>query len=63
MTPEVTFDLRFKLLDLDSLCSNVSMASYFYHSQDVSTRHMLHLPLKPCQDKQLTSRATLGSKN
>ena len=63
MTSEVAYDRRFKLLDLDSLCSNVSMASNCYRSQDVSSCFLLLPLLKPCQDGTLTSRALLGSKN
>ena len=63
MTSEVAYDRRFELLDLDSLCSNVSMASNCYRSQDVSSCFLLLPLLKPCQDGTLTSRASLGSKN
>ena len=62
MTSEVAYDRRFELLDLDSLCSNVSMASNCYRSQDVSSCFLLLPLLKPCQDGTLTSRASLGSK-
>ena len=62
MTPEVAYDLIFELLDLDSLCSNVSTASNCYNSQDVSSCFLLLPLLKPCQDGPLTSRASLGSK-
>ena len=57
MTPEVAYDLRFELLDLDSLCSNVSMASNCYRSQDIASCHLLYLPPKPCQDEPLTSQS------
>ena len=63
MTSEVAYDRRFELLDLNSLCSNVSMASNCYGSQDVSSCFLLLPLLKPCQDGTLTSRASLGSKN
>ena len=63
MTSEVAYDRRFELLDLDSLYSNVSMASNCYRSQDVSSCFLLLPLLKPCQDGTLTSRASLGSKN
>ena len=63
MTSEVAYDLGFNLLDLENLCSHVSMVVNCYHSQDISSCHLLHLPLKPCQDEPLTSRASLGSKN
>ena len=63
MTSEVAYDLGFNLLDLENLCSHVSMVVNCYRSQDISSCHLLHLPLKPCQDGPLTSRASLGSKN
>ena len=62
MTSEVTYDLGIKLLDLDNLCSHVSVVSNCHQSQDVTTLHTLLLPLKPCQEGPLTSRASLGSK-
>ena len=61
MTSELAYG--FSLLDLENLCSHVSMVVNCYHSQDISSCHLLHLPLKPCQDGPLTSRASLGSKN
>ena len=61
MTSELAYG--FSLLDLENLCSHVSMVVNCYPLQDIFSCHLLHLPLKPCQDGPLTSRASLGSKN
>ena len=63
MTSEVTYDLGIELLDLDNLCSHVSVVPNCHQSQKFTTFHTLLLPLKPCQEGPLTSRASLGSKN
>ena len=60
---EVQYDLKIKLYDLNNLCLNFHLSFICYNSQNVYTWHMLHFPLKPCQDEPLTSRALLGSKN
>ena len=63
MTSEVTYDLGIELLDLDNLCSHVSVVPNCHQSQKFTTFHTLLLPLKPCQEGPLTSRASLGSNN
>ena len=56
MTSEVAYNLQFELIDLDYICSHVSMACIYHYSQDVTTCYLLLLPfLKPCQDHPLTS--------
>ena len=57
MTLEVKFDPGFGIYNLDYICFHVSLDCKSHNSQNVPTRPLLFLPLKPCQDEPLTSRA------